>query len=186
MTMTDNTQPNGSHRFPWRIIGWGGLALILSLPLIFRFPWTLSDFVFAGVFLGGAGLILELVVWASSNLAYRFAGLAALLATVGLVWVNGAVGLLGNEDNPANLLFLGVIALAVVGAVVVRFKAAGLARVMAITATAQVVAGIIGYAAGWATPGVAGLYEIGLSAVLFGGLWLLSAGLFHRAARTDA
>ncbi len=179
--MTDNIQPT-RFRFPWRILGWGGLAVLLSLPLILRFPWTLSDFIFAGVILGGAGLVIELIVWASSSLTYRLGGLLALLACVGLVWVNGAVGFLGNEDNPANLMFLGVIAIAVVGSVFVRFKAAGLARVMAGVALAQLLAGIIGYSAGWASSGIAGLYEVAMGTSLFGSMWLVSAGLFHWAA----
>ncbi|MDO9337360.1 MAG: hypothetical protein EON95_08275 [Caulobacteraceae bacterium] len=183
--MTDNTQPGGKHHgFPWRATGWSGLALLLSLPLILHFPWTASDFVLAGVVLGGAGLIVELIVWASSSLTYRIGGLIALLASVGLLWVNGAVGFLGDEHNPANLLFLGVIAIAVAGAVVVRFKAAGLSRVLAATALAQLLVGVVGYAAGWASPGVAGLTEVALGTALFGALWLSSAGLFHWAART--
>jgi hypothetical protein len=183
--MTDNTQPT-RFKFPWRILCWGALAVLLSLPAILRFPWTPSDFVFAGIVLGGAGLIVEIIVWASSSLSYRLGGLIALLACVGLVWVNGAVGFLGNEDNPANLMFLGVIALAVVGTIVVRFKAAGLARVIGLTALAQLVVGIVGYAAGWASPGVAGLQEVAVGTTLFGSMWLISAALFHRAAQAEA
>ncbi|MDB5472632.1 MAG: hypothetical protein JWR84_4192 [Caulobacter sp.] len=183
--MTDNTEPT-RFKFPWRIVGWGGLAVILSLPLIFKFPWTLSDFVFAGVFLGGAGLIVELICWASSSLSYRLGGLIALLASVGLVWVNGAVGFLGDEDNPANLMFLAVILIAVVGSVVVRFKAAGLSKVILATAAAQLLAGIVGYSASWATPGPAGLQEVVVGTTLFGSMWLVSAWLFNRAAKAGA
>ena len=183
--MSDSIQPH-RPRFPWRIAGWGAVAAVLSVPLIAGWPWTPFDFVIAGVILGGAGLVVELICWASSSLSYRLGGLAALLAAVGLVWVNGAVGLFGNEENPANLMFLAVIAIAVVGAVIVRFRAAGLASVLTVAAVAQLLAGVVGYAAGWATPGVAGLYELGLSSVLFGGLWLVSAGLFHLAARAGA
>ena len=75
--MTDNTQP-ARRRFPWRILGWGGLAVLLSMPLILRFPWTVSDFVFAGIVLGGAGLVIEIIVRASNSLAYRLGGLLAL------------------------------------------------------------------------------------------------------------
>ncbi|HYE45037.1 MAG TPA: hypothetical protein VEA44_04605 [Caulobacter sp.] len=179
--MTDDTQPTRS-RFPWRIVCWGALAVLLSLPLILRLPWTLSDFVFAGVMLGGAGLIVELIVWASSNLAYRLGGLLALLACVGLVWVNGAVGFFGDEGNVANLMFLGVIGIAVVGAVAVRFRAGGLAKVMFAAALAQLVVGIVGYAAGWASPGEKGLFEAAVGTTLFGAMWLVSGGLFRHAA----
>ena len=183
--MTDQTQPT-RFKFPWRIVGWGALALLLSLPLILRFPWTLSDFVFAGIILGGAGVIVEIIVRASSSLAYRLAGLLALLASVGLVWVNGAVGFLGDEDNLANLIFLGVIAIAVVGSVIVRFKAAGLGRVLFTTAAAQILAGAIGYLAGWASPGDAGIFEVVMGTTLFGSMWLVSGGLFRMAAEKGA
>ena len=33
-----------------------------------------------------------------------------------LVWVNIAVGFLGNENNPANLMFFGLLGLTLVGA----------------------------------------------------------------------
>lgn len=183
--MTDNTEPTRS-KFPWRIACWGALAVLLSLPAILKFPWTPSDFIFAGIILGGAGLVVEIIVWASSSLSYRLGGLIALLACVGLVWVNGAVGFLANEDNPANLMFLGVIVIAVVGTVVVRFKARGLSRVIGLAAIAQVIVGIIGYAAGWASPGIAGLQEVAVGTTLFGSMWLISAALFHHAAQDEA
>ena len=183
--MTEYTPPT-CFNFPRRILGWGALAVLLSLPAILKFPWTLSDFIFAGVFLGGAGLIVEIIVWASSSLPYRLGGLIALLACVGLVWVNGAVGFLGNEDNPANLMFLGVIAIAVVGSVIVRFKAAGLSKVLFAAAAAQVLVGAIGYFAGWASEGTAGIFEVAMGTTLFGSMWLVSGGLFRLAADRGA
>ena len=67
--------------------------------------WTVSDFVFAGVLFGTVGLVIELAVRRSADWAYRggvaFAAFAGLL----IVWANGAVGMIGNEDNGYNLLF---------------------------------------------------------------------------------
>ena len=78
-----------------------------------------------GVMLGGAGLLVELVVRASGNPAYRAGAFVAIAAIFLLVWVNGAVGFLGDEDNPANLMFGGVILVAVVGSVFLGFHASG-------------------------------------------------------------
>ena len=40
---------------------------------------------------------------------------------------------------------------------------------------AQTLAGIIGLAAGFASPGYGGVYEVVMGTSLFGGLWLLAA-----------
>jgi hypothetical protein len=48
---------------------------------------------------------------------------------------------------------------------------------------AQVLAGAIGLAAGWASPGADGPYEVAMGTGLFGALWLFAAALFRKAAR---
>ena len=180
--MTDNRDNESGRGMPWRMIGWGGVGLLLLLPLVIGAPWTMFDYVFAGAVLGGAGLALELLARASGNLFYRSGAAVGLLTAVMLVVVNGAVGFLANEDNPANLMFLGVIAVAVVGAFIANFKASGMARAMFAAAAAQLAAGAIGLAGGFASPGAEGLYEVVMGTFLFGGLWLLAGWLFRRAA----
>jgi hypothetical protein len=67
-----------------------------------------------------------------------------------------------------------VLLIALIGAVLARFQPAGMARAMAVTALAQVVAG----AAGLTTDALGAVLSMG-----FGGLWLLSAALFWNAAK---
>ena len=183
---------NGQKLWNWlRLIGWGGAAALLILPLVAmqyssEVNWTLSDFLVAGALLGTAGLVLELVTRRSDNLAYRFAATFTVAAALLLIWVNGAVGFLGDEGNPANLIFLGVILIAVVCSIMARARAGGMARALLVTAAAQVGAGIIGFAAGWASPGAQGVYEVVMGTILFAGLWLAGAFLFHKAARAGA
>lgn len=180
-TMTTNTE--GERRgLPWRLIGWGAVALILLLPLVAGADWTLFDYIVAGGILGGAGLVLELAVRASGSLFYRAGAGLAVAAAFLLVWVNGAVGFLGDEGNPANLMFAGVIAVAVLGSVIAGFKANGTAWAMFAAAAAQVSVGVIALALGWSSPGNAGLYEVVMGTSIFGALWLLSGGLFRKAA----
>jgi hypothetical protein len=162
-----------------RTAGWSIAALLMLAPLVAmqisrEVNWTASDFVFAGVLIGGVGLVFELAVRATRNLAYRAGAGAALAAAFLTIWVNGAVGMIGSEDNPYNLLFLGVVALAFVGALAAWFRAGGMARAMAVAAVAQACLGLTGLAAD---------LRGGILSTAFAGLWLLSAMLFRKAAR---
>ena len=69
---------------------------------------------------------------------YRLAVGLALLATLILFWAVGAVGLLGPEDgrNTADLIYLGVPAVGVIGAIIARCRPRGMARAMFATAVA--------------------------------------------------
>jgi hypothetical protein len=177
-----NTQVERTGGFSWRIAGWGGAGLLLLLPLVAGAPWTLSDYVIAALMLGVAGGAIELGVRMSRDPFYRAGAGVAVLAAFLLVWVNGAVGFLGDEDNPANLMFAGVIAVALVGATVARFRAPGVARAMLAAAGAQLLVGILALAFGLGSPGAEGWYEVLMGTTLFGGLWLIAAGLFRKAA----
>jgi hypothetical protein len=178
--MADRVEDSGGRGWnPWRVAGWSIPVLLLMLPAVaMRFTtevnWTVSDFIFAALLFGIVGLAFELIVRTSDSLAYRFgAGLAVVSAFLA-IWVNGAVGMIGSEDNPYNLAFGGVLFIALIGSVLARFRAAGMARAMAVAAVAQVAAGAFG------------LTVDPRGAVLsmgFGGLWLLSAALFWNAAQ---
>ncbi|MEP9404176.1 hypothetical protein [Sphingomonas sp. VNH70] len=172
--------------FPWRPIGWSAAGALLLLPLVAGAPWTLSDYVFAAVLLGIAGGAIEVAVRMSASLSYRLGALVATAAAFLLVWVNAAVGLLGDEENDANAVFLIVLLVAVGGTLLARLRAAGTARAMLAAAGAQLLAGITGWAMGWAAPGGQGVYEVTVGTGLFGTLWLVAAALFARAARHSA
>ena len=178
--MANNDDNAGGRRWSgWRIAGWSIPVLLLLLPLIaMRFTdevdWMASDFVFAAVLFGSVGLAFELIVRKSRSLSYRLGAGLAVVAAFLTVWVNGAVGMIGSEDNPYNLVFGAVLFVALLGAVLARLQPAGMAVAMAVTALAQAGAG----AAGLATDPLGAVFSIG-----FAGLWLLSAALFRNAAR---
>ena len=182
-------QMDGERIWNWlRVAGWGGAAVLLALPLVaMRFTsevdWNLRDFVVMGALLGGSGLVLELATRKATSLPYKFGVAVAVAASFLLVWVNLAVGFLGDEGNPANLIFLGVIATAAAGGIAARSRPAGMARAMAVAAAAQLLAGAVGFAAGWASPGAQGGYEVVMGTSLFTALWLGSAALFWNAGR---
>ena len=174
---------NGGGWNGWRIVRWTVPAALLTVPVLARFPWTASDYVVMAVLLFGSVGIYELIARTSRSMAYRGGAAVAVLAAFLLVWVNLAVGFLGDEDNLANLMFAGVLALALAGAMIARFRAAGMANAMLATFAAQVLAGAFGYAAGLGAGGSQGIYEVTVGTTLFGGLWLIAAALFHKAAR---
>ena len=124
-------------------------AFVLLLPLLAmqisdEVNWDLADFVGAGVLLAGTGLLYELATRKAGNVAYRAAVGVALGAALLLVWMNLAVGLIGSEDNPANLLYGGVLAIGLIGAIVARFQPDGMARALFVTALAQALVPVVG------------------------------------------
>ena len=170
-----------------RLIGWtvvGGLLIAPAIAMRFtdQVQWTISDFVFAGIVLIGAGGIAELAVRASGAWSYRFGAGLAVLASALLLWFNGAVGIIGSEDHPANILYLGVIIAAFVGAVASRFRAAGLALAMASAAALQVIIGVVAVWRGWGEGSENWPRPVIVLSIVFGLLWLASAALFRRAA----
>ena len=178
--MADRVEQSAERGWnPWRVVGWSIPVLLLMLPAVaMQFTsevnWTVSDFIFAALMFASVGLAFELIVRTSDSLAYRFGAGLAVIGAFLTIWVNGAVGMIGSEDNPYNLLFGGVLLVALLGAVLARFRAGGMARAMAVAAIAQIALGAVG-----ATIDPHGaVFSVG-----FAGLWLLSAALFWTSAR---
>jgi len=175
-------------RMPWRAIGWGGAAALLALPFVaMQFTsevvWTASDFVAFGVMLLMVGVPLELAVRMSPNWSYRAGAGLALLGAFLTVWANLAVGIVGSNDNPANLLFFGALLIAVAGAIATRFRARGMDFAMAATAVALGVAFAIAVSGPTDEPWVPHVREL-IGTSVFAALFLASAALFRRAARS--
>jgi hypothetical protein len=163
----------------WRATAWSIAAGLLLMPMLaMQFTdevrWTAGDFLFAAVLIGGTGLLLELAVWRSGDRAYRVGTALGLAAAFLLVWINGAVGIIGSEDNPLNLLYGGVLVLALLGALVGRFRAASMAWAMVAAAVAQAGVSVVALTQGHATIGIDAAFVL---------LWLLSARAFQSAAR---
>lgn len=73
-----------------------------------------------------------------SNSTYRLAIGIAFMAGVLLIWINLAVGIIGEPDDHANLMYVGILAIGVIGAIVGRFQPGAMARTMFAMAGAQV------------------------------------------------
>ncbi|MBM6579219.1 hypothetical protein ILT44_03400 [Microvirga sp. BT689] len=173
-----------------RMAPWAVASVILLLPLVaMRFTdevdWDETDFIVMGALLFGACGAWEWAARTTGSIAYRAAIAVALAATFLLVWINLAVGLIGSEDNPANLIYAGVLAIFLLGALIARFRPDGMARAAAATALAQVLAGAIALIAGWGSTGANWPQVIVVLTAFFAALWLLSAWLFRRAGREE-
>ena len=190
--MTVTTQSAGWARSPGRLLLWAIPTVLLVTPAVMMLQsvegwlWGPFDFAFAAVLLYGTTALIDLAIRKGGSLAYRLGAALAVLVSFLLVWVNGAVGVIGNEDNPLNLMFIGIIGVALAGSALARFEARGMARAMlvafALTAAIAVAALVLGSGAD-EPPGPVGL------AMLIGGfalMWGLSAALFAKAARDRA
>jgi hypothetical protein len=168
-------------------------AFILMVPLVaMQFTaevnWSLGDFVVMGVLLFGAGFTYVLIARLSNILAYRAAVGIAVAAGLFLIWINLAVGLIGSEDNPANQLYAGVLAIGFIGALIARFRPRGMARALFATALAQFLVPVMAMII-WEprftveeTPGVVGVFILN---GFFAALFVVSALLFRRANASD-
>lgn len=125
-----------------------GTLFLLCIPLVAmqfteEVQWTLFDFIFAGVLLMGSGLTIEFVSRRMSNAAYKIAVAIAVLTSLGLIWVNGAVGIIGSEDNPANILYGGVLFVGLVGAALSYLKPRGMSFTLFAMAVVQALVPVI-------------------------------------------
>lgn len=182
--MTGQIGTDGRGGQGWRMAVWGGAAALMLAPVLAtrltdEMAWDSADFILVAIMLALACGAWELAMRKTRSLAYAAGAIVAAATALLLFLVNGAVGLVGNEDDAVNLLFFGVVTLAFGGAIIVRFRPDGLSRTMTVTAAAQVVAAALAVAI---VPDVSGFL---LGTAMFVPLWLLSAWLFARAAREE-
>jgi hypothetical protein len=176
------TGSSGRPRIPPWAVAAVVLLLIpaLAMQVSEEWDWDLADFAIIGALMFGSGITYELVVRKMSSMAYRVAVAIALVAALLLVWVNGAVGIIGSEDHDANLMYGGVIAVGLLGAVIARCRPVGMARTLFATAIAQTLVAVIALFARWGSP-----RDIVMLTGFFVLLWVASASLFAAAARAE-
>ncbi|GAA5522747.1 hypothetical protein LQ318_13400 [Aliifodinibius salicampi] len=166
-------------------------VLILLIPLVaMQFTnevhWTLSDFIFAGGLLFGTGIMYILVTRIlatrkAANSAYRVAVGFALFTGLFLIWVNAAVGIIGSEDNPFNVMYFGVIAVGIIGGLSARFQPQGMIRTMFAMALAQALITVIALISGFYQTSPSTLFHIMGVNGFFITLFVVSALLFRYA-----
>lgn len=124
----------------------------------------------------------------TTTTAYRLAIAVAVGTALFLVWGIGALGVVGSDGDPADLMFFGVLAIGLGGSIVARGQPYGMARAMFTTAAATLVVGVIAlmlgkheaqYSSVWEILGLTGMY-----ATLFAlSGWLFRSALGETASR---
>ena len=156
-------------------------ALLLALPAVAmqftsEVDWTASDFVVMSVLLATTAGAFDLATRLAPNFAYVAAAAIAIGTAFLLVWINLAVGIILTENNVENLMFAGVIAVAIVATLFGGFAPRAMTRAMYAAAVAEALVAVV--------VAVIGPRDEALVLSVFFVLpWLVAAALFRLSAR---
>ena len=114
---------------------------------------------------------------------YRLAVAVALGTSLLLVYGAAALGIIGDGGR-RDLMYAGVLVVGLIGGILSRLRANGMAMTLAAMGLAQILVTGIALLAGLADDASV-LDLLGLTA-MFAGLFAVSAWLFHRAAAEPA
>lgn len=143
--------------------------------------WGPFDFVFAGSLVFGTGMAYQFVAQKSGVTSYRLAVGVALVTAFLLLWINAAVGVIGDEEFTNALLVVVPLGIGVVGSIRAGFVPRGMSLVLFTMAIAQAVIPLI--AAAWVplenfSPG---FVKVQILNAFFVAMWVVSGLLFHHA-----
>lgn len=176
-----------THSIKNLAVATGFLLLIplLAIQFTVEVAWDPGDFLVAGALVFVTGLTYKMITRKSGKSAYRFAVGLTLATALLLIWSNLAVGLIGSENNPINLLYFGVLAVGTIGATIAQFQSHGMERALYATALAQVLVTVIALGIGIQQfPGSSFFEILGVNG-FFIVLWIESALLFRYAAQEE-
>jgi hypothetical protein len=112
---------------------------------------------------------------------YRLAASLAIVSSVMLVWLSLGVGIIGKDGDPANRMYLGVLAVGLVGTVLARGRSSGMALTMYAMAGAQGIVTTVALATGLGRPWSEPPEILALNAI-FIALFVSAGWLFGRAS----
>lgn len=171
-----------------RMIMWGIISVLI---VAIRWVTLLTDqsqwseALGYSMILGIIGITYELWMWLKTQTKiYRLAFLIGLGWMLFLGLANGAVGIIGSENNPANLMYWAVFAVWIIGSLISKFKSRGMRVTLFITAFVQLAVPVFAFfvwpaQASWGNAGVMWVFVINL---IFALLFVVSALLFGRAS----
>ena len=186
--MARSTENGGGRHGRWRKAVWGAAAFLWVLIMVaiqvtegLNLALTVAVSVIVLMPAGTYELVLAL---RTRSTAYRAAVGVALAAAFLLAWVNGAVGIIGSENQPANQMYGGVLLVGIIGAAMARFRPQRMATVLFATALVQLSVPVIALMI-WQSQlswGAAGMFGVFVMNAFFATLFVGSALLFRRAA----
>lgn len=100
--MTIDVNGTSGTRPMWRVMLWGGLAILLALPGLAMMleaegvDWSTSDFIVMGMLLALVGLGIECMMRFVRNSRDRRIAIGAIVVGFVLLWAELAVGLVGT------------------------------------------------------------------------------------------
>lgn len=179
-----------TRRIVWVVVG----ILILIVLWVMQFTdfgqvevqW--DEAIAYSIILLAVGGAYELWQWLKTRIkTYRIAFSVGLAGMFLLGWASGAVGVIGSENQPVNLMYWAVPAVGLIGSLLSRFKSRGMAHTLFATAVVQmlvpVIALIISPEVSWGNAGVIGVFVFNsIFAVLFVGSALLFRGAAHKSS----
>ncbi|MAI91900.1 hypothetical protein [Ponticaulis sp.] len=143
--------------------------------------WSLLDFIVAGVLVAILGVGGAIFFRLNRPVTYRLGFVFMIVGMVLLFWAGGAVGIIGDENNSANLLYLLVMLTGVVGGVYTRFTDDGMMRTLVVMAILQTTIGVAALTLGWGDTAARWPWDVIAATLGFDLVWLLGAGLFRSA-----
>ncbi len=160
--------------------------LILLIPFfgnifVDGWNWGVFDFVWAFVLFVVSGLIYEFVSRKGSATEYKIGTAVAVLSSLLLVWVNAAVGIIG-EPGGANMMYFGVIFIGLIGLALSRLQALKMANTMFAMAIAQILVPIIALTV-WKSDFSPGVTEVFSLSIFFAVLFIVSGILFRNSVK---
>lgn len=169
-----------------RIIVWtvvGVLILLLPLAMLFTNEVQWNETFAYCIMLLAIGGIYELWRWLKTkSMKYHFAFDVGLFGMIFLGWVSGAIGIIGSENNPLNLMYWAVPIVGFIGSVISQLKSRGMTRTLFTVAIVQflvpVIALIISPEVSFGNAGVMGVVAVNFIFVI---LFATSALLFRRS-----
>jgi hypothetical protein len=138
--------------------------------------WGPMDFAIMGVLILGSGLLFEYASSRGGSIAHKAAVGIAVVAGLGLIWVNLAVGMMDVENG--NLMYVLVLFVALVGTAIGRFEPREASIAMFATGAAHVVVVVIAL--------IANLGPTLPADAFFIGAWVASGLLFRQASLASA
>ena len=154
------------------ILGVAGLVVPLFLRIGVN---AVLAFLIVGILLAAVCGTVELASRVSTNGLYQAGVALAAAGGFSLVFINLAVGIIGDEQDPRNLVFMAIPVVGFLGELIARFKAAVLVRLLVGMAAVQ-------FFAMFLAPADLMSLMIPFTGI-FVGLWLVCALLIRRSTR---